>query len=188
MIADPRVAILLAPGGKGDPLAHPRLTVCGRAERAEGEARARLRRRFLARHPKASLYADFADFAFWRVDPTRGHFNGGFAKAAAFEGAELMSALAGADELVAAEASAIEHLNADHADALDLYARVFAGAESGRWRAVALDPEGLDVSCGDRTLRIGFPERVESGERLRAVLVDLARQARASAPDAGETT
>ena len=62
--ADPRASLLLAETGKGDPLAHPRLTVIGRAERVEGP---NFRSRFLARHPKAALYADFADFSFVRL-------------------------------------------------------------------------------------------------------------------------
>ena len=65
--ADPRVSLLLAESGKGDPLAHPRLTVSGTAVRSAAEDRARLTTRFLARHPKAALYADFADFSFWRM-------------------------------------------------------------------------------------------------------------------------
>jgi putative heme iron utilization protein len=43
---DPRASLLLAQGGKGDPLAHPRLTVIGRAERT---VEPRARARFLAR-------------------------------------------------------------------------------------------------------------------------------------------
>jgi putative heme iron utilization protein len=81
--ADPRGSLLLAQGGlgagKGDPLAHPRLTVVGRlAPTAEARARAR----FLRRHPKAALYADFPDFSFWRLEPEAAHLNGGFARAA----------------------------------------------------------------------------------------------------------
>src|SRR5579859_462669 len=52
---DPRASVLLAASGKGDPLAHPRLTVLGtfgRIERGSGEE-ARVRRRFLSRHPKS---------------------------------------------------------------------------------------------------------------------------------------
>ena len=67
LAADPRASVLLAEGGRGDPLAHPRLTVVGRAIRAtEPAERARLRARFLGRHPKSALYADFGDFSFWR--------------------------------------------------------------------------------------------------------------------------
>ena len=57
-------SILLAAVGKGDPLAHPRLTVLGALVRS---ADARLRRRFLARHPKSALYVGFRDFSFWRI-------------------------------------------------------------------------------------------------------------------------
>jgi putative heme iron utilization protein len=85
--ADPRASILLARAGKGDPLAHPRLTVVGRAAKQTDPAvRARLKARFLARHPKAALYADFNDFGFWRLALESAHLNGGFAKAADYEG------------------------------------------------------------------------------------------------------
>ena len=79
---DSRASLLLAQGGKGDPLAHPRLTVIGRAERT---TEPRARGRFLARHPKAKLYADFADFSFWRLEIAGAHLNGGFARAMALE-------------------------------------------------------------------------------------------------------
>src|SRR4051794_6787693 len=105
---DPRASILLAERGKGDPLAHPRLTVVGRAERSADE---RVRARFLARHPKAKLYAGFGDFSFWRVAMTAGHLNGGFARAAELTGAELRTDLRGAEELVGVEESAVAHMN-----------------------------------------------------------------------------
>jgi putative heme iron utilization protein len=77
--ADGRASILLAATGKGDPLAHPRLTVLGTMRPATEE---RVRARFLARHPKSELYAGFADFSFWRLDMISAHLNGGFARAA----------------------------------------------------------------------------------------------------------
>src|SRR6201984_135077 len=54
---DRRASVLLAPAGKGDPPAHPRLTMLGRFVKIARDAldEARLRRRFLARHPKAEL-------------------------------------------------------------------------------------------------------------------------------------
>lgn len=89
--ADGRCSILLAETGKGDPLAHPRLTAQGIAARAdEPELRARLRARFLAQNPKAALYADFGDFSFWRVEVSRVFLNGGFGKAAEFLGADIL--------------------------------------------------------------------------------------------------
>src|SRR5205823_808315 len=80
---DARASVLLAETGKGDPLAHPRLTVLGMFVFIERESadEARGRRRFLARHPKSELYAGFRDFAFWRMHVAFAHFNGGFARA-----------------------------------------------------------------------------------------------------------
>lgn len=174
--ADPRASILLAQPGKGDPLAHPRLTVIGRARRT-GDARARSR--FLARHPKAKLYADFADFSFWRLEIESAHLNGGFARAMTLTAERLLTDLTGADELIAAEESALAHLNADHRDALALYATRLAGAPGADWRATGLDPDGIDLSAGDLTARVAFADRVETPGRLRAYLMRLADEARA---------
>jgi putative heme iron utilization protein len=177
---DGRVSLLLAQTGKGDPLAHPRLTVIGRAVKVErsGEDGQRLRRRFLARHPKSELYADFPDFSFWRVEMAGGHMNGGFARAAELGAADLTTVLTGADEIVAIEAEALAHMNEDHADALALYARVLCGQGAGRWKATGIDPDGLDLTLGDRTARLAFPQRITDGRSLRLALKALADKAR----------
>ena len=172
---DGRASILLAAVGKGAPLAHPRLTALGLLVRSD---EARLRRRFLARHPKASLYAGFADFSFWRLTVVSAHLNGGFARAADLAAAAVLTDLSGADELIAAEEGAIEHMNADHAEAVRLYAVKLAGEEDGRWQVTGLDPDGLDLAVGDRTARVAFPERVTGAGQLRSVLKQLADQAR----------
>ncbi|MCJ2094177.1 pyridoxamine 5'-phosphate oxidase family protein [Methylobacterium sp. J-072] len=175
LLADPRCSLLFSQGGKGDPLAHPRLTVVGEAVQTN-EARAR--ERFLARHPKAKLYADFPDFGFFTLAPRAGHLNGGFAKAATLTREELLLDLTGADAFAAGERGAVEHMNADHADALALYAAA-AGAEAGLpWRLTGLDPEGLDLMAGERTARVVYPGRVTDMGALRKSLVAMAAQVR----------
>jgi putative heme iron utilization protein len=179
LLVDARASLLLAEVGKGDPLAHPRLTLVGHAVRADdGEARAALRGRFLAYNPKSSLYADFADFAFWRLVLTSGHLNGGFAKAASIDAALLLTPVATAGPLIAAEADAVAHMNRDHADALALYAEKLNGEAAGPWKAVGLDPEGLDLVCGNTLSRLVFPRPIAGPGDLRAVLVELAALAR----------
>ncbi len=178
--AEPRASILLARTGKGDPLAHPRLTVVGRMAKCTDDAkREALKARFLARHPKSALYADFGDFAFWRMEVESAHLNGGFAKAADYLWSDLAVGVEDAQELLAIESSALEHLNNDHADALSLYAQKFAKEPAARWRATGLDPEGLDLSAGDLTARISFPQRLTNAASLRRILAELAAQARA---------
>lgn len=79
---DPRASILLGEPGKGDPLAHPRITMIGRALRLEREGESGgLRANWLQRHPRAAVYIDFADFAFYRLSVERAHLNGGFGQA-----------------------------------------------------------------------------------------------------------
>jgi putative heme iron utilization protein len=179
--AETRASVLLAAAGKGDPLAHPRLTVLGRFAKIprDDAEEARLRWRFLARHPKAELYAGFADFALWRLTMESAHLNAGFARAADLAAADVTTEIADARDLVDAEASAVTHMNEDHADAVKLYATKLLGAEQGLWRVTGLDPDGLDLACGDAILRLPFPARITTTRRLREVLADLVKQARA---------
>lgn len=179
---DPRSSLLISAGGKGDPLAHPRLSLITRARftaRASEEG-ARVRRRFLAKHPKAALYADFGDFSFVALTILSASLNGGFGKAYELTRQEMRCATEDAGELVAAEESALAHLNADHREALSRYAQVFGGAPAGAWRATGLDPDGLDLGLGDKAARIDFGGRVTSPARLQAVLKDMAARARAA--------
>jgi len=180
---DGRASLLLAATGKGDALAHPRLTVLGRFAPVarEGADEPRLRRRFLIRHPKSELYAGFADFTFWRMAVVSAHLNGGFARAADLAAAELLTDLADAQALIGAEAGAIAHMNADHAEALRLYASKLLGAPDGDWACTGIDPDGLDLQLGGRALRLPFPQRVTSPAELRQTLKELAAQARAAA-------
>jgi len=177
---DGRASLLLASVGKGDPLAYPRLTVLGAFSpiARENAEEARVRRRFLARHPKSELYAGFGDFSFWRLGVVSVHLNAGFGRAADLKAADVITDVSGAENLIEAEAGAIAHMNADHSEAVRLYATKLLGAEDGPWRLTGLDPEGLDLALGDATLRLPFPERVASAEQLRKVVVDLANEAR----------
>ena len=181
--ADPRASLLLAPGGKGDPLAHPRITLLARAEKVERDSEdgRRIRRRFLARQPKASLYADFPDFSFFALRLERASLNGGFGKAYELEASDLMSDCTQASALIEGEEGAVEHMNADHADAIRLYATVLLGAKDGAWRISGLDPDGCDLALGDQALRLNFDEPVTALDALRRTLVALAGKARAAA-------
>lgn len=175
--ADGRAALLLADTGKGDPLAHPRLTLVGTCRKTDDP---RVRRRFLARHPKSQLYVELPDFTFWRMEIAGVHLNGGFARAAKLGPADVLSDLTGADDLIAAEEGAVAHMNEDHLEAIGLYATKLLGAREGAWKITGLDPDGADLALGDATLRLPFPMRVTTAGALRQALVDLAKKARAS--------
>jgi putative heme iron utilization protein len=177
---DGRASLLLAETGKGDALAHPRLTALGAfAPVARDSAdQPRIRRRFLSRHPKSELYVDFGDFAFWRMTVVSSHLNGGFARAADLTAADVLTDLTGARTLIEAEEDAIAHINADHAEACRLYATKLLGAHDGAWRCVGLDPDGIELQIGQTALRLAFPQRITAPGPLRAALKQFAEQAR----------
>lgn len=93
LVADPRCALLFGEPGKGDPLAWPRITVGCDAEmiKSDTESDSRIRTRFLHRHPKAKLYAGFADFSFSRLVPKWAILNGGFGRAYEISADELLA-------------------------------------------------------------------------------------------------
>lgn len=177
---DPRASVLLASTGKGDPLAYPRLTVLGTFVKIERNApdSARVQRRFLSRHPKSGLYAGFGDFAFWRLHVVSAHLNAGFARAADLTASDIVTNLEDAAEIVEIEASAVEHMNADHADAVRLYATRLLSETDGAWQVTGVDPDGLDLALGDRTARLPFAERVTNGLALRKTLAEYGTRAR----------
>lgn len=173
--ADPRVALLFdGTTGLEEPLTGPRLSILGRASVASDPAH---RRRYLARFPGAAGYADFRDFAFYRVAIERGHLVAGFGKIEWIDAKRLLAPAASA-ALAEAESGILEHMNADHPDAIDLYANALLGAEGSGWTLCGIDPEGCDVRRAGRLLRLEFAGSVTSAEQARAELVRLARQAR----------
>ena len=180
LAGDPRCSLLLAPGGKGDPLAHARITLKLRARRVERDSEdgARIRRRFLARQPKAALYADFGDFSFFALDLESASLNGGFGRAYELMPSDLLSEAASASAIAAMEEGGIEHMNEDHADAILDYATVLLKAEPGAWRMTGLDPEGADLMLGDKVLRLAFPSAATTASEVQKILVELAIAAR----------
>jgi heme iron utilization protein len=81
-------------------------------------------------------------------------------------------------DLDASEQTAIDHMNSDHADAIDVYAKAFTGAQGSGWMVVGIDPEGLDLASGDEMRRVFFPEPLADARDLRRVLVDLVAEGR----------
>lgn len=180
LIADSRCSLLVGEPGKGDPLAHPRITISCNALQLQSETaeRARAERRYLNRHPKAKLYAGLGDFHFFRLEPERASLNGGFGKAYLLGRSDLVAETSVARNLAESEQSAVEHMNSDHVDAISVYARAFCGAGEASWRITGIDADGLDLAAGDETRRLFFAEPLADARDLRKVLVELAAAGR----------
>lgn len=170
-----RASLLLdGTGEREDPLTGERVTLQGRLQRSEEP---RHRARFLARHPSAAMYAGFKDFAFYRMEVERAHLVAGFGRIHWLDGAEVL--IARQPALVEAEPGIVEHMNDDHADALQLCARQLLGHAGEAWRMVGIDPEGCDLRLGSRAARLVFGRGVTDAATARAELVVLVGQARA---------
>lgn len=178
LLEDPRCSLLVGTPGRGDPLAHARVSLsCSAREVARDSAEhRRIEARYLRHQPKAELYSGLGDFRYFRLEPQSGSLNGGFGRAYALNREELLSPLDA--ELAAAEMDALDHMNADHGVAVGLYARHFARAPAGRWQMVGIDAEGFDLADGDDVRRVWFERPLTSVGQLRETLARMATEAR----------
>lgn len=167
--SESRCSVLVSgPPKSANPQTAPRLTVTGLAETVDDAA---LQARFLAVHPYAALYADFGDFALWRIRPQGGLYVGGFARAARLRAADLSPDPASVATLVTAERGIIDHCNQDHPDALARIAN-----QPGDWRMVTADVDGCDLACGERVIRCSWSAPAADAGAVRSELVRMARR------------
>ena len=177
---EPKVSVLFTGAGEvsGDPLAQPRVSVLGRAVRSDEP---RHRERFLAHHEDARDYAGFRDFHFYKLEVARAHLVAGFGRVH-WIGAEKLLYRGGFEALAAAEQEIVAHMNADHAEAVRLYAEKLLGlaarGDGNAWRMTGIDPEGLDLGAGKAAGRLAFDAPVTGPEEARAELVRLGERAR----------
>ncbi|CAN7619738.1 DUF2470 domain-containing protein [Bradyrhizobium sp. LjRoot220] len=182
ILADNRVSLMLDERAAGDPLEGARIMLAGRAEEAAADQAETLRRRYLNAHPSADAFVNFKDFSFFRILPLGAHLVAGFGRIIDLAPAQFLTDIGDAEGLLEAEQGAVEHMNGDHREAMNLYATRLLGADSADWACTGCDPDGMDMQAGNLTLRLDFPERVTDGTALRKMLVRLAGEARAKEP------
>jgi hypothetical protein len=169
--ADARCSVLVVGATEGsNPQTAPRVTITGLAEPSDDPA---LKSRYLAVHPYAAGYAEFADFAIWRIRPIGGLYVGGFARAARFDAADIAPQAASVAAVGSAEAGILSHCNTEDPDAL----AAIAGTP-GAWRMAAVDVDGCDLADGEQVIRIHWAAPVSDPDSVRRELIRLARAAR----------
>lgn len=167
LLAAPACSVMV--GGVAEnvnPQTTPRVTVTGVADVVDDPA---LKARYLAVHPYASLYADFSDFATWRIRPAAGLLVGGFARAFRLKAADLAPEAGAVAAVLAAEAGILSHCNKNHPDALAAIA-----GDAGDWRMVTADVDGFDLALGERVIRFNWSGPVKDAADVRRELVRLA--------------
>jgi putative heme iron utilization protein len=132
-------------------------------------------------HPSAEVFVNFKDFSFFRIRPAGAHLVAGFGRIVDLTPEQFLTDISDAASLLEAEHGVIDHMNADHREAMNLYATELLGAKSADWRCTGCDPAGMDLQAGTTTLRLDFPRRIVTPAALRQGLKQLADQARAAA-------
>ena len=161
--------------GMASPLSGARVTVMGRLTPTEDAA---LIGRYVARHPEAEMYLGFTDFGLFEMTVERAHTVAGFGLIDWIDAQDLLFDTQAYSDLSSAEADIVNHMNEDHADAVQLYATKLLGLEGGGWKMTGLDPEGADLRDGGRIGRLTFENPVGNAEAARAILVRLVNAAR----------
>ena len=178
LIQDPRASIIVD-GTEGflNPQQGPRVCIMGRIRRTRDK---RLHRRFLARHPRASLYSRLPDFQFYKMGVERYHYVAGFARALWIKRPKTVLTRKDWVNIAASEEHILAHMNSDHHEVLRLYGTKLLGHRGKHWHMIALDPEGIDLRCGDSLHRLEFDSIKQNAHDCRKALVSLAAKARQS--------
>ena len=177
---DPRASLLVAEDVAADPLANGRVTMLGPCKRVDGDGGS-ARAAFFVAHPNARYYADFRDFAFWKLHVDSVRYIGGYGRMSWMSKAEWQAAEP--DPLGPSAAGTIAHMNADHADALVLYCKAFSKATDITAASMTgVDRYGFEMSAktneGPRPVRLAFAKPVSTPEEARAALIAMLKDAR----------
>ena len=182
--ADPRASLLVTQEDTdGEPLGASRVTLVGNVLPAPDTELAEARKLYLARHANSKYWVDFEDFSFYRMNVADVYYVGGFGVMGWVSTSEYDRSQP--DPLADSMAEIIQHMNADHKDALVLLARKFAHVESTEATMTAVDRLGFHVrlktSDGMRGARIAFLREVSNPATTRKVLVEMVQQVRSLA-------
>lgn len=182
LAGDPRVSIaIVAASTDPDPLANSRITLAGVAERPNGDQLAAARHAHLDAVPAAKYYVDYSDFTLWVLRVERVRWVGGYGRMDSATGADYLCAQP--DPVQPIAAGAIDHLNADHAEALALMAQTLGGyPDTIAATCTGADRYGLDLKVtterGVAYTRVGYAQRIDSPDQLRSATGELTRRAR----------
>src|ERR1700752_4227584 len=142
--ADPRASLLVAQQDTdGEPLGASMVTLVGNVLPVPNTELATVRKHYLKRHANSKYWVDFEDFSFYRMNVVDVYYMGGFGVMGWIADSEYDRSQP--DPLADSMAEIIQHMNADHKDALVLLGRKFARIESTEATMTAVDRLGFHV-------------------------------------------
>ncbi|MBA8818675.1 pyridoxamine 5'-phosphate oxidase [Ochrobactrum sp. P6BS-III] len=172
LLANPACSLLLGEPGKGDPLAHPRITLHCEAAKVERTADdyPRIRRRYLNHNPKGALYVDLGDFAFFRLHVSGASLNGGFGKAFNLTSEDLICPAHIAESIAPNEQDFLDSVIESGEDAIAALVTEMIGAAAKPLKVAGIDPDGIDIAVGNEMVRLSFSQRCGTVAEIRSEL------------------
>ena len=179
--ADPRASLFVTePDASGDALGSSRVRLIGSALKMPEPELADARAIYLTGYPDSKYWVDFEDFFFYRLDVIDVYYVGGFGVMGWVAASDYSQSQA--DPLANDHRDIIQHMNADHKDALILVAKRFAGIEAQQAEMTAVDRLGfhlrLKTQDGMKGTRIAFLREVHDPSQTREIFVEMTKQAR----------
>jgi len=179
--ADPHASLLITQQDtEGEPLGASRVTLLGNVHPAPNTELAEVRKLYLERHANSKYWVDFDDFSFYRMEIVDVYYVGGFGVMGWLSASDYHRSQP--DPLADSMAEIIQHMNADHKDALVLLARQFARVDSTEATMTAVDRLGFQLRLrtpdGMRGARVAFLREVSNPAETRKVLVEMVHQTR----------
>lgn len=171
--ADPRISLIVHEEDKDDIQSAARLTcLADTTILADYDEDSALR--YYGFFPEGRKYHDELEFDFYRLDPVRARYIGGFGEIHWIPTEQLIRANPfDHDE----ESSMVRHMNADHRDAMTRYCEAadIASDPSEPPAMAGVDGEGFDLRLGHRIIRFTFDEPVTTSTQVREKLVAMAK-------------
>lgn len=168
---DSKCSLLVGERDAEDVQAVGRLTVMAQARKLldEDDVQAAADR-YYRYFPEAADYHRAHDFDFWVLQPVRHRYIGGFGAIHWLDQVTLANPFAGK-----AEASMIEHMNSDHANAIGHYVKLAGLPDTPAAQLVGIDSEGMHLRIGQGIHWLPFPNTCNTPTQVREALVLLAR-------------
>lgn len=168
---DGKCSLLAAERDADDVQAVGRLTLLAEARMLDEAADiAAAAERYYRYFPESRGYHDAHDFDFWRLQPVRWRYIGGFGAIHWLDEVAQANPFAGDTER-----RMLEHMNSDHADAIAHYVALSGLPLTEPAQMVGIDPVGFHLRIGQSLHWLAFPISCNTAGEVREALVRLAR-------------
>jgi heme iron utilization protein len=166
----PKCSLLVGQRGVADVQAASRLTLLAEAVQLDDAAEiAAAAARYYRYFPSAHDYHQAHDFDFWRLEPVRWRYIGGFGAIHWLDTVARANPFAGVQEQ-----QMLEHMNADHGKAIAHYVALSGLPTEPAAQMVGIDGEGFHLRIGAVIDWLPFAQPCTDALQVRQALVALA--------------